>query len=405
MIGGLPKTASRLAIIAATGIFMGGFALTPANAADLGGDCCADLEERVAELEATTARKGNNKVSLTVSGQVNRMITFWDDGQDDDIYIVDNNNSSTRLRFSGSAKINSTLSAGFKIEFDPEIDSSQRADATSGKSDLTIDLRIQDVWLKGSFGKVSLGKGDTASNGSSEVDLSGTSVAQYSGGFTDWSAAFEWIVAGGGGSGILHGDTYNQFDGLSRRSRIRYDSPTLGGFTASTSFGQNDGRDDFWDVALRYAGEFGGLRVAAAVAYEDDEKAGTLEGTTETVNGSISVMHVPTGINVTFAAGERDFADAADDGQFYYVKVDIKQKWFAVGTTAIAVEYYHGEDINTDFDGDNDEMETWGVALVQNIDAAAMELYVAWQHGEYEEDGGISFEDFDTVGAGARIKF
>src|SRR5215831_8130585 len=28
-----------------------------AKAADLGGDCCADLEERVAELEATTARK------------------------------------------------------------------------------------------------------------------------------------------------------------------------------------------------------------------------------------------------------------------------------------------------------------------------------------------------------------
>jgi len=404
MIGGLPKTASRLAIIAATGIFMGGFALTPANAADLGGDCCADLEERVAELEATTARKGNNKVSLTVSGQVNRMITFWDDGQDDDIYIVDNNNSSTRLRFSGSAKINSTLEAGFKIEFDPEIDSSQRADADSGKSSLTIDMRIQDVWLKGSFGKVSLGKGDTASNGSSEVDLSGTSVAQYSGGFTDWSSAFEWINAGGGSSGISHGSTYNQFDGLSRRSRIRYDSPTLGGFTASTSFGQNDGRDDFWDVALRYAGEFGSLRVAAAVAYEDDEEAGTLDGTTETFNGSVSVMHVPTGLNVTFAAGERDFADAGDDGQFYYVKVGIKQKWFASGATAIAVEYYHGEDINTDFDGDNDEMETWGVALVQNIDAAAMELYVAWQHGEYEEDGS-SFEDFDIVGAGARIKF
>jgi hypothetical protein len=34
---------------------------TPIQAADLGGDCCADLEERVAELEATTASKGNSK--------------------------------------------------------------------------------------------------------------------------------------------------------------------------------------------------------------------------------------------------------------------------------------------------------------------------------------------------------
>src|SRR6185295_4598321 len=40
----------------------------PAQAADLGGDCCSDLDERIAELESSTARKGNRKVSLTVSG-------------------------------------------------------------------------------------------------------------------------------------------------------------------------------------------------------------------------------------------------------------------------------------------------------------------------------------------------
>ncbi len=36
-----------------------------ATAADFGGDCCADLEERIAELEATGARKGNRKASAT----------------------------------------------------------------------------------------------------------------------------------------------------------------------------------------------------------------------------------------------------------------------------------------------------------------------------------------------------
>ena len=47
---------------------------TPAVAADLGGNCCADLEERIAELEATTVRKGNRKVALTVSGWVAEQI-------------------------------------------------------------------------------------------------------------------------------------------------------------------------------------------------------------------------------------------------------------------------------------------------------------------------------------------
>jgi hypothetical protein len=44
--------------IAAATLLVASTAWTPAIAADLGGDCCADLEERVAELEATTARKG-----------------------------------------------------------------------------------------------------------------------------------------------------------------------------------------------------------------------------------------------------------------------------------------------------------------------------------------------------------
>jgi hypothetical protein len=45
-----------------------------ASAADLGGDCCADLEERVAELEATTVRKGNKKVKVELYGRLNRVV-------------------------------------------------------------------------------------------------------------------------------------------------------------------------------------------------------------------------------------------------------------------------------------------------------------------------------------------
>ena len=80
MIGGLLKSASRWALVAAAGIIVGGVAMPSAKAADLGGDCCADLEERVAELEATTARKGNRKMSLTITGQVHRLVMWWDDG-------------------------------------------------------------------------------------------------------------------------------------------------------------------------------------------------------------------------------------------------------------------------------------------------------------------------------------
>ena len=120
MIGGLLKsTASRLALLAAAGVVMGGMAVPSAKAADLGGDCCADLEERVAELEATTARKGNRKMSLTVYGQVNRAILYWNDGKRSNTYVgLDNHNSASRFGFMGSAKISPAWSAGYSVLLD-----------------------------------------------------------------------------------------------------------------------------------------------------------------------------------------------------------------------------------------------------------------------------------------------
>jgi hypothetical protein len=52
---------------AALGLFVG---VGTSQAADLGGNCCADLEERIAELEATAARKGNRKMSLTIGSSI-----------------------------------------------------------------------------------------------------------------------------------------------------------------------------------------------------------------------------------------------------------------------------------------------------------------------------------------------
>ena len=55
-------------------------------------------------------------------------------------------------------------------------------------------------------------------------------------------------------SNALGGGTVNGAS-LSRANAISYTSPTFGGFSVGASWGEND----FWDVALRYAGEFGGL--------------------------------------------------------------------------------------------------------------------------------------------------
>ena len=69
----------------------------------------------------------------------------------------------------------------------------------------------------------------------------------------------------------------NNFDGGgATNGRVRYDSPTIAGFTLSASWAHGDDDDvdqDSWSVALRYAGEFGAFRVAGGIGYQERELA------------------------------------------------------------------------------------------------------------------------------------
>ena len=105
-------------------LVMGAFLLPyQANAADLGGDCCADLEERVAELEATTVRKGVKKLSMTISGQVNAAVAYYDfsisDGDDSfnssDMAVLMGQGSASRVQIDGRAEINKDWEAGYQM--------------------------------------------------------------------------------------------------------------------------------------------------------------------------------------------------------------------------------------------------------------------------------------------------
>src|ERR1700704_1416578 len=112
MFGGVRK--AGWATILAGGVILAGGA--PATAADLGGNCCADLEERIAELEATTAPKGKPRVSLTGSGLGNAAVFAWDDGHEQNVYVGTNTLEESRFRFIGEAKISDGWSAGYTLE-------------------------------------------------------------------------------------------------------------------------------------------------------------------------------------------------------------------------------------------------------------------------------------------------
>ncbi len=73
-----PTALQTLATLVVAGISPAG--ATDVDPANLGAPCCADLDQRIADLEETVARKGNRRVTLEISGVVNSAVMSWDDG-------------------------------------------------------------------------------------------------------------------------------------------------------------------------------------------------------------------------------------------------------------------------------------------------------------------------------------
>ena len=391
MIGGIMTSRLSLAALVAGGVMV---ATSSANAADLGGDCCADLEERVATLEATTARKGNRKVSLKIYGQVNQSLLIWDNGDESDAYVVDNDSSASRIGFKGKAKINNDWSAGYRIEIGVYSAESDRVDENNDDGDGNrLDLRRSEMYIKSkTLGKITWGLTSSALDRTTKADLSGTHVVARNGGLR-YVEDFAIINSNGAASTADWGNIFDGDTEFDRDNVIRYETPTFAGFKVSASWGENDQ----WSVAAFYKAKFDQFKIKAAIGYGEDQE-GSGSGVSENFNGSASIMHTPTGIFVTGSAGQVEKGNNQED-TFYQIKAGIQQKWTSLGKTTLYGEYLEAE---TD---DTGEGEIFGFGVVQKVDAAAMELYAGFRQYEADLNNGVDTEDFITVVTGARIKF
>jgi hypothetical protein len=466
------RRTTKFAIAAMATALMGSTAI----AADLGGNCCADLEERIAELEATTARKGNRKVSLTISGHVGHHLMLWDDGTQSDMYIGDGGNIFSRFRFVGQAKVSPELTAGFLYEFGVNqnaIGSMNQLNGSGPTSNTGLQgddagaaanplLRDTTVWLRHArLGMVKIGQGSTATDNLVLIDLgtrdaAGTmDIALYNGGFilraNDGTLGNATTV---NWNAVTRG--HESWD-TSRRNHILYETPTLQGFTVQAAVAE----DNYWDVALRYAGEFNGVRVAFGIGYQEDSEFNAPQDATGLVplsnsvlcntrcdvktsewKGSASVLHVPTGLFLTVAGGVREIEGSRDttalgayagpDLKTWHIAGGVRRNFFGYGPTVLFGEYTWAEGgleqasflgttggytLNTVATGSTtSEMTQWGIGVNQYIDAAAMQVFVTYKNWSMEANGftgtnaalnrgasGVS--DFSAVIIGTKLNF
>ncbi len=305
-----------LSALVAAGLLVGGLSAGSASAADLGGNCCADLEERIAELEATTARKGNRKVSLTISGWVGEQALYWDDGFEKKLYVTGLGTTlASNVKFTGQATIAPGYYAGYVLHLElidsdaltvdqgvrgllgfgaqgPSVDNLVQQGAVIGPT-VTV---LQSFWFLKSdhLGKVSIGRQSQASDNTAIlVDGSGSLVP------ANWVAfeanAFQIYRRNGAAIGLAFGvaravavawAAYGVTATACLVMPSAMTSPTWQGFSVSADYGD----DTFWDVAARYAGEFNGVKLSVATAYNQWNDGNTCARSTI---GTVSTCLLP----------------------------------------------------------------------------------------------------------------
>jgi hypothetical protein len=341
---------------------------------------------------------------FAVSGQVDKAVVAAENGEDSDIGFVDNNGSNTRFRFTGNQALDNGMEVGFNYEVGLTNNLSTNFDINTSDNDSNfLNVRKTEVFLIGGFGKVSLGKGDGAADGTSEVDLSGT---QYLGGGSAhyYASGISFLDEGGNVLGTIGDSAYNNFDALSRSNRVRYDTPSFGGVVLSASLDNGKAVE----TAARYSTKFGdGGAFEVAIDYVDSHdldaninQAGerTFSGRFEEYGGSASVL-LPGGLNFTGMYKDRRSDEGGPDGETYF------------GGIGYSLEKHHaqvGWGRSNDLANEGSEGNSYQLAYVYNW-SNDIELFSSYRHLTLDnanvENSAVDAQGIDYIYVGARFKF
>lgn len=329
-------------------------------------------------------------------GQLNLGVLSVDDGASNDTFFGENSNVPSRIGLWFRSPDNDGLKLSFNLELGFGMTGSSSFSAQNSNLDIDFSRRsirkLEVVLDTPAAGRLSIGQGSMAADGSAGTDLSGTGVAHQVA-VADIGGGTEFLRLDETASGSTLDDAFSALDGA-RRFRIRYDSPRINGFQASAAYGQEvlrSGNDnDYYDIALGYLGERGAYNLEGKLTYE------WVDSVEENLVLSAAVLHRPSGLNAAFAKGRQKNGD----GAYTYFKLGFVRGVFATGSTAFSVDYYEGTDVA--FAGS--ASKAISIGIVQKLDQWDMDLFLA--HRAFELSS--SSEDFRDVNAtliGARWRF
>ncbi|MBB5321696.1 porin [Marinobacter oulmenensis] len=327
-------------------------------------------------------------VDVDVYGQVNLGYMYGDTGTGSESYVVDNDNSASRIGAKLSGQVDDLgMTVGAHVELEYQHNPSNVVTPDGRNVDGDFNERQLNLFAQGDFGKVSLGQGDGAANGNVEIDLSGTKVVS----FTNPALIGGALAFDDSGSQVALKSAVSDQDFESRYDRLRYDTPSLGPLKLAVSQGVKDS-NDVTEIGGRVTVPFAG-KLAAGFGYSVKD-AGGAAGDVSTMGGSVSWLH-PSGVNLTGAYSHVEDDDNANpDSDFYLAKLGYK-----VGRHAMDIHFSEVKDRVLE----GDSAETLGVGYVYTP-VKWLNLYAGYNNHSLDSDNG-NYDDVSTVLLGSRVKF
>jgi len=341
--------------------------------------------------------------TFTYYGQFSPAFTSVDDGTETETNFADSDLSNSRVGMR-IAQPFGDMTFGFRGEvalgfpLTSEYDQNGLDDGAGGWD--RGDIRYVDFTLEGAWGKVYLGQGAMFADGAAEITLAevGGLLYQYTG---DGNGFYQFRDPGGALSGIRVEDAFGTFDG-SRRTRLRYDTQPIRGFTFGAAVGTNElsssDEDTYADIGVYYEQDYGSAEVKAGLAYQYRDRDGGGETTSWVTSAGVVLEN-----GVGFAAGygtQDDDRTGRSDPSWFYLQATYEADFWSGGKTGFGVDYYEG----ADFETDGSESSAWGIGVIQKIDAYNLEVYLSYREHSFEEVG-TQYADLSSYLFGARWKF
>lgn len=336
---------------------------------------------------ATTAEAGSikngNATDLTVYGQVNRNMMFYNDGEESGYRHQDGDNGSTRFGLKASGKVNESVTVGARLEMEMQTNDPSSIDqSTEDGGGGSFSERLANIYFSHKqFGKLTLGQQSEISDGMSDgLDLgyAGGAFAGMDPDLLVTNMKLREDTTAAALSGTKLGDAFGTLDG-GRNDSIQYETPSMNGFRAQLGL-ESQGT---WGIGGLYDGKMGGLQVRVRGFYENTSGAGT---TADQWQLGASVKH-DSGISLTALYGISD-KDSGKDHKNWGATVGYTANMNSLGATGIGVQVTGTQD----WVEDGTDAIAYGFGVNQQIKAAGTNIY-----------GNVMFWDVDRVSTATQL--